>query len=283
MFCKGGLLLTQQTNTLKYGALSPFELSVTYNNFKYIPIEKEPPLHIHDVFEIYLNLSGDVSFIVENRTYPISRGNLIITKPYEYHHCIYHDNKEHEHYCLQFSGREDDALLASLFDRKKGENNHIVLDNMLITSIIKHFDKLLNMDKGSEIDKHYHFIRILQIIENNISPDELEFLENIPEKLKEVLDIIAIRFAEPITIASLASDIFVSVNTLERYFKRYLNITPGEYIKRKRLSAAMLALNDNASISQVAMRCGFSDTSNFIQIFKRTFGQTPYQYLKNKR
>ncbi len=275
--------MRKKANIVNFSSLSSFQLSITYNNPKYFPIDKEPPLHIHDAFEIYLNLSGDVSFMVENRTYPISGGNLIITKPYEYHHCIFHDNKEHEHYCIQFSGDENNALLYPFFNRKKGENNLIVLNSVSTASIIKHFDRLLNVHESSDIDKYYHFIKILQIIENNVADSELEFLEDIPEKLRDVLNIISSCYAEPITIAKLASDIFVSVNTLERYFKRYLNITPGEYIKRKRLSEAMLMLNNNTSISQVAMQCGFSDTSNFIQIFKRTYGQTPYQYLKNKR
>lgn len=272
-----------KTNIVNFSSFNSLNLSVVYCDNTNIAVDKEPPLHIHDTFEIYLNLSGDVSFVVENRTYPISRGNMIITKPYEYHHCIFHDNKEHDHYCIQISGNDTDEILAVLANREKGKNNHIVLDGALTASIIKHFEKLLNCTYEPSIDKYYHLIRILQIIENSCSDAELDFSEDIPEKLREVLNIIATRYAEPLTIASLASEVFVSVNTLERYFKRYLNITPGEYIKRKRLSEAMLHLNNNTSVSDVAMRCGFSDTSNFIQIFKRTFGQTPYQYLKNKK
>ena len=273
--------MVSNSNIVAFNTLNPFQLSISYLNKHHFYIEDEPPAHIHELFEIYLNLSGNVSFMVENHIYQISRGSLIITRPFEYHHCICHDNKEHEHYCLQFSGSENKELLKPFFDREKGKNNHIILSQELTASIIRHLDKLLHSENNSTIDNYYHFLRVLQIIQNNAASPEPEISENIPENLRKVLDIISVHYMEPINVATLASDIFVSVNTLERYFKRYLNITPSEYIKRKRLSVAMKMLKSNTSVSLVASQCGFSDTSNFIQIFKRAFGKTPYQYLKS--
>lgn len=268
-------------NFMNFDILNPFQLSISYHNPHHFHIEDEPTAHIHELFEIYLNLSGNVSFMVENHTYPVSRGSLIITRPFEYHHCICHDNREHEHYCLQFSGSKNKEILKPFFERAKGKNNLIALSPELTASVIRHFDKLLHSSANSTIDNYHHFFRVLQIIQNNSSSAEPEVLEGIPQNLRKVLDIISVQYMDSINVATLASDIFVSVNTLERYFKRYLNITPSEYIKRKRLSVAMKLLKNNTPVSQVASQCGFSDASNFIQVFKRTFGKTPYQYLKN--
>ena len=72
-------------------------------SISYLKIDATSPLnhnesHIHKECEVYINLSGDVSFEVENRIYPISRGSVIITRPYEYHHCIYRSNALHEYF-----------------------------------------------------------------------------------------------------------------------------------------------------------------------------------------
>ena len=99
-------------------------------------------------------------------------------------------------------------------------------------------------------------------------------------KTLQVLNMIAEQYATHITVASLAANVFVSMGTLERQFKKYLNISPTEYIKRKRLSEAMHLLNKGVSVSQAAYQCGFPDASNFIKVFKKNFGQTPYQYMK---
>ena len=69
----------------------------------YAEIDAESPFntnetHIHKECEIYVNLSGDVFFEVENHIYPVSRGSVIITRPYEYHHCVYRTNELHAHY-----------------------------------------------------------------------------------------------------------------------------------------------------------------------------------------
>jgi len=275
--------MNEKFNMVKFPHFNSFEMSIKYCNRKFINTEDEPPSHIHELCEIYFNLSGKVSFMIENNTYPISRGNIIITRPYEYHHCIYHDNKEHEHYCLQFSGNENENILKMFFEREKGQNNHIILTNELTNNIVSHFEALMNADESSSLSNYYHFLRILNIIQNNISVPSPENAEDIPKALRNSLDIISKRFAEPITVKSISDEVFISENTLRRYFNRYLNISPKEYIKRKRISEAMLMLNNNVSISQVASHCGFSDTSGFIQIFKRYVGQTPYQYVKNKK
>ena len=71
-----------------FGEIKPFDMTATY-----IEIDSNSPLnvyddHIHNECEIYINLSGDVSFAVENSVYPIMPGGIIITRPLEYHHCI---------------------------------------------------------------------------------------------------------------------------------------------------------------------------------------------------
>ena len=113
--------MSSNNNIVNFDLLNPFQLSISYHNPHHFYIENEPPAHIHELFEIYLNLSGNVSFMVENHTYPISKGSLIITRPFEYHHCICHDNKENEHYCLQFSGNENKELLRPFFEREADE------------------------------------------------------------------------------------------------------------------------------------------------------------------
>ena len=103
------------TNTITLGSIHEFSLELSYHNPHAFPPEKEPLSHIHTRCEIYFNLSGDVSFMVEGHTYPISSGNVIISRPLEYHHCIYHNTLEHEHFCLLFSCAEKYSQYSSIF------------------------------------------------------------------------------------------------------------------------------------------------------------------------
>ena len=87
-----------QANKIRIEKIAPCDLSVSYSEISVDSPFNDEHSHIHGECEIYLNLSGDVSFEVENRLYPIKRGSVIITRPYEHHHCIYHSDLPHGHY-----------------------------------------------------------------------------------------------------------------------------------------------------------------------------------------
>ena len=40
--------------------------------------------------------------------------------------------------------------------------------------------------------------------------------------------------------------------------------------------------NENASISEIALSCGFSDQSYFSKVFSATYGETPTEYRRDK-
>lgn len=68
--------------------------------------------HAHECCEIYVNVSGDVSFAVEDAIYPIGRGDVIITRPQEYHYCIHNTNAVHKHYRVIFWTQNNYDLLS---------------------------------------------------------------------------------------------------------------------------------------------------------------------------
>ena len=58
----------------------------------------------------------------------------------------------------------------------------------------------------------------------------------------------------------------------------YLNTTPKNYIETRRLVYARKLLKDGYSVKDAAYKSGFSNTSNFIRLFKSRFGITPKAY-----
>lgn len=271
-----------EKSTLSLPPMEEMELKLSYNTPTNFSVENEPPSHIHDAFEIYFNLSGSVSFVVGNHTYPIERGDLIVTRPYEYHHCVYHDNACHEHYCLELSC-DTASPFASALAASFGGGPHIRLRGREIDRFRHHLDALRSPVPYGETEKLYHLFGLLHLAAAHAVPFEQNRPdESLPESLRITLDYVAAHYAEPLTVDFLANAAFVSVNTLERHFKRHLGITPMEYIKRKRLSEAMLLLREDRSVSEVAYLTGFCGASAFIQAFRRAFGVTPFRFAKGK-
>jgi len=118
--------------------------------------------HIHNQCEIYVNLTGKVSFMVEDRIYGIQRGDVIITRPYEAHHCIYHDTSEHGHFCINFSADNIEEILDIFLERKTGEENLISLSNSEKEELIRQCNTLVEAQNG--VQKYIAFFKIIELI-----------------------------------------------------------------------------------------------------------------------
>jgi len=233
--------------------------------------------HIHRAYELYLNLSGDVSFEAEHRIYPISRGSVILTRPYEYHHCIYHSNEPHEHFWLTFSPAEE---VEDLLGRgEEGPDRLFLLEEREVEELCAALEEL--MREGSDLLKRrLSFLRIFCILRESGRGESAEAMEALPRDVTEALGYMDLHLTEEIGIGQVSAVCGVSVNTLERHFKETLGISPFAMLRKKRLILSMEYLREGESVTEAALKSGFSDYSNYIQLFRRQFGITPLQYKK---
>lgn len=80
----------------------------------------------------------------------------------------------------------------------------------------------------------------------------------------------------PFSVAEVARRIGHSKRQLERHFRNALNTSPQAAFLSIRLSLAHhLIRTSDKSISQIAVDCGFCDSSHLSRMFRRRFGDTP--------
>ena len=100
-------------------------------------------------------------------------------------------------------------------------------------------------------------------------------------KLGEIVQYIHDNVQQPISIAQMAQKLHYSVSSLERLFRRMLQTTPMEFIRKIKMQYACKALmNSDTTISEIAFSLGYSDQSHFIREFKKSMKETPFQYRK---
>jgi len=87
--------------------------------------------------------------------------------------------------------------------------------------------------------------------------------------------------AEPITLDAGARAAGLSMFHFLRVFSRVLGVTPHQYLVRCRLRHAGRLLAENAeSITDIALRVGFGDLSNFVRTFRRAAGVSPGRFRR---
>lgn len=98
------------------------------------------------------------------------------------------------------------------------------------------------------------------------------------EHLINAIQIMNDRISDPISPSIMAHELGISSRQLERLFGKYLNTSPKKYFMDLRLHRARnLLLQTEASVTDVAMACGFESPGHFSRVFKTAFGMPPLQ------
>jgi len=98
----------------------------------------------------------------------------------------------------------------------------------------------------------------------------------------EMLNVLASRMAEPITLSILSRLSGYSAQHLNRVFNQVLGVTPLQYLGKLRMqTAATLLIENNLTVKAVAERVGIEDPYYFSRLFKQQFGLSPVQYRES--
>ncbi|GFO59565.1 hypothetical protein GMST_18900 [Geomonas silvestris] len=103
--------------------------------------------------------------------------------------------------------------------------------------------------------------------------------EELPERLRAAIRYLEENLAAPISLERLAEEACFSKFHFCREFKKYLGVTPIQYLMQRRIDlAARLLRSKHLPISAVALKTGFPDQSEFTKSFKKCLGVTPSTY-----
>ncbi len=99
------------------------------------------------------------------------------------------------------------------------------------------------------------------------------------EQLKPALEYIEHNYGQHISLDTLARLTGFSPKYFCRYFRTIVHRSPIDYLNYYRIEcAAHFLTSGDMNVAEVAVHCGFSDSSAFIKQFRKYKGTTPKQY-----
>lgn len=100
-----------------------------------------------------------------------------------------------------------------------------------------------------------------------------------PRTVRRAIAHIEAHAREPLTLDDIAAAAGISTRGLQHAFRRALDMTPSEYLRRVRLDGAHAELRSVApmSVTEVARRWGFSSASRFARYYRESYGRNPAQ------
>src|SRR5215472_3444114 len=107
-----------------------------------------------------------------------------------------------------------------------------------------------------------------------------------PRDVKRAIDYMESNLTSPIGLPEITAAAGVPGRTLLEHFKRYKGISPVSYLRRARFAKVREALRSaepEENVTGIAMELGFSHMGRFSVEYRRRFGESPSETLRQCR
>jgi AraC family transcriptional regulator len=105
--------------------------------------------------------------------------------------------------------------------------------------------------------------------------------KGVPNWIRMARDLLNDCVSHDFSLAEIAKSVDVHPVHLCRSFPRYFHCRIGDYLRRQRIKKATVLMRESsASLTEIAVACGFADQSHFCTVFKAQIGVTPGEYRK---
>lgn len=233
-------------------------------------------------FLLIYTLAGKGSLKYENSTYHLTPGTVMFINCMNHHYYECLKNQQWEFLWLHFNSSSALGYYEEFI-----KNRFRILDSLDPFFMESKMRRILSLtqrkDLHSEVIVSGLIVEILTqiLIENESENLSLGFM---PDSLKRAVKEIDNHFQEPLTLDGLSALAGISKYHFSREFKRYIGMTPNEYIIVARINYSKQLLKySNQTIEEITFNCGFHNVSHFINLFKKHEKATPLKYRKEWR
>lgn len=252
--------------------------------------------HQHPEYELYFlkELTGAGEIQIQEHTYPLKKGSLVIINQNVSHRTNFAQAKSHERYLIELSpeifNEQTLPLLSTtpefFFQQQTGVYELTPSQQAQVAAI---FDTLYNESLFKEsFYKERQFLKIaeLLLLINRFSrqrslDQNLGLMQQ--ETIQPIVRFVADHVVEPLTLQEVAEKFFLNKSYLARVFKAYTGQTMQDFINSKRVFLAQraLILYPELTLKEIAKNCGFFSEAHLGKTFKRYTGLTPKRFIKN--
>lgn len=261
--------------------------------YRYYDHNQDISLHHHDFFEVFIFLSGNVSFFVEGQTFSLIPGDILIISPTELHKPINHNSDEayeriifwlDENIIKSFATQKTN--LFQCFDMKSSNYKNLLRiekpDQTFIISLLQRIiSENTNENFGAEELIKAYTIELLVKLNRilSLAPIAVKTNDRVTNIIADIIEYINTNYGENLSLDFLSERFYINKYYLCHQFNAAIGISIYRYIMQKRLANAKQFMREGLSPSQVYQKCGFYDYSNFYRAFKHEYDISPKDFI----
>lgn len=248
--------------------------------------------HWHDDVELLLAKKGHLCYSINGTLVQIPEGNAIFVNSRQMHFGFSADGTDCEYVCVTFRpqslfGNEELIRQFVLPILSCAHFSHMELERGVHSELLDLIGQLDELHHGqpegfqllalSPVIALWHGLYGLmqQTLQEQPASDPNVWI------VRQMLEYIRTHYPEKVTLDSIANAGGICRTRCCQFFRKYLGMTPNDYLNSFRLEKSMeLLKGSKLSVTEIAAACGYSGSSYFAELFSREKGCTPTQYRK---
>ncbi|WP_027627073.1 AraC family transcriptional regulator [Ruminiclostridium cellobioparum] len=256
--------------------------------------------HWHNYLEIAFVKKGKGIYYVENRTYEMNEGDIVVINNIEPHYMEVLPPVNMVMPVVMFEPQLvwsseslfDYNYMEPFFERSSNFNNKIdsksEIGRKIFAMLSEIEDEYVNKTVGYKLMIKAKLLHIITYLirhyqDSSKSTESITSKSKRLEKLEKVFDYINGNYSQKIELHTLAELAYMSPNYFSTFFKQSTGFTPIEYLNKMRISKSIEMLREtDFSVAQIAMDCGFNNLANYNKIFKQLTETTPTRIRNGK-
>lgn len=239
--------------------------------------------HIHKCFEFIHVIEGKLLYIVEGSEYILHPGDLIMTKPEEFHSFSFPEECRYQREFLHiYPGflKDYPKIVELMNKRQAGYFNRIPAETVQKYHIDQIFRSIEEYCANPIEETDFMvltytlqlIIKINQILRSD-TPQKQHAISN--KKTNAICRYIDSHYKENITIDKIAANIYMSASHASRIFKEEMGMNIKTYITMRRITHSKNLIMEGRKITSIPATCGFTDYSTFYRAFVKYVGMSP--------
>lgn len=255
-----------------------------------------PIYHHHNVFEIYYLLEGRRNYFIQNRTYAVMKGDIVLINVQDIHRTMDSNNTPHERILIYFNkdfissiinDEKDIALLDCFMGKNKVIRLNVSEQAFVETLLFRMLDENEKKPEGFLTYQRVLLTELLLFINRHIKRYDKQSIGTnslLQKKMSEVAIYLTENYRSRISLKQVAERFFITPCHLSRSFKKATGFSFIEYVNSIRVKEAQKLLKKtNSSVMRIAELTGFDSQTHFGRVFKNLTGMSPLQYRKRSR
>lgn len=223
--------------------------------------------HCHAQFELIAVLTGDVCITLEGEEIRLADGEAILISPLCYHTITAHKKCTYRRLTVIFDEKALPHALRTPLSENRSRPFHIDA---------KQTDRLRTLceEDGTFYAPLAHalMIQILYTSLTDATPTHASVADPV---LHKALLYIEEHLCEKLSLDEIAAGLLCSKSFLCHRFQEKMKISPKQYILQKRMALAAKLIREGAPPTEVALRVGYENYSNFYRMYQKHLHAAP--------